>query len=372
MMSAVPVIIPLINPNENEARLVALHAKPGQKVKAGALLATLETTKSTFELAAEKSGYVLGIPKETGVLLKTGEILCYLASTKTWKAPKDKPVPTSVPEGLRITQPALQLAQQGKLDLSLLPIGPIVTESHVQKILGKGKKPGSESHELEQRANDYLAANAAKPRSVVVYGGGGHGKAVIHLLQAVGGYVIAGVIDDGKTIGDSVLDAMVIGGANSLPAVQAAGCKLAVNAVGGIGAMSSRIVVFDKLIAAGFGFPNLIHPSAVVEPDVHMAAATQVFPQAYVGSTASIGLGCIINTGAIVSHDCILEDYVNLAPGAILAGGVQVGTGTLIGMGVTVNLNVRIGARARIGNGATLKEDVPEGGIVRAGAVWPG
>jgi acetyltransferase EpsM len=40
-------------------------------------------------------------------------------------------------------------------------------------------------------------------------------------------------------------------------------------------------------------------------------------------------------------------------------------------MGVTVNLNVRIGAGARVGNSATVKADVPDGGIVRAGAVWP-
>jgi acetyltransferase-like isoleucine patch superfamily enzyme len=38
---------------------------------------------------------------------------------------------------------------------------------------------------------------------------------------------------------------------------------------------------------------------------------------------------------------------------------------------VTVNLRVKIGARARIGNGATIKQDVPAGGVVRAGSVWP-
>jgi pyruvate/2-oxoglutarate dehydrogenase complex dihydrolipoamide acyltransferase (E2) component len=47
-MEATQVIVPLINPNENEARLVAWHAKDGQKLKAGAVMATLETTKSTF------------------------------------------------------------------------------------------------------------------------------------------------------------------------------------------------------------------------------------------------------------------------------------------------------------------------------------
>jgi len=55
----------------------------------------------------------------------------------------------------------------------------------------------------------------------------------------------------------------------------------------------------------------------------------------------------------------------------MLAGEVSVGEATLIGMGVTVNLQVKIGSRVRIGNGATVKSDVPDFGVVRAGTVWP-
>jgi acetyltransferase-like isoleucine patch superfamily enzyme len=40
-------------------------------------------------------------------------------------------------------------------------------------------------------------------------------------------------------------------------------------------------------------------------------------------------------------------------------------------MGATINLRVSLGAGARIGNGATVKEDVPAKGIVRAGSTWP-
>jgi acetyltransferase-like isoleucine patch superfamily enzyme len=40
-------------------------------------------------------------------------------------------------------------------------------------------------------------------------------------------------------------------------------------------------------------------------------------------------------------------------------------------MGATINLQVQVGAGARIGNGATVKQHVPENGLVRAGATWP-
>lgn len=362
-MSAIAVTIPLINPNENEARLVALHAKAGQKVKAGAPLATLETTKSTFELTAEKAGYVLGISTKPGQLIKSGATLCYLADSKDWKPPKAKKETSAIgiPDGLRITQPALLLAQKEKLNLGTLPIGPIITEDQIRARASKNQK----------RQNLPVPDAAKEPNSIIVYGAGGHGKAVIDLLGAVGGYTLIGIIDDGQQPGDWVLDAPILGGEDLLHEIKAAGCRLAVNAVGGIGAMSSRIQVFEKLDREDYSYPILIHPSAVVEPSAKLNPGAQIFPHAYVGSSAALGKGCIVNTGAVVSHDCALADYVNLAPGAILAGAVSVGEGTLIGMGVTVNLNVRIGAGGRIGNGATVKGDVPDGGIVRAGAVWP-
>lgn len=362
-MSVIAVTIPLLNPNEDEARLVAMHAKAGQKIKAGAPLATLETTKSTFELTAEKNGYLIGVTTKPGESIKAGATLGYIADSKDWKPPnaKREAKTAGIPDGLRITQPALLLAQKENLDLKTLPIGPIITEQQIRAAIAKEKK----TEPLP------IPATAREANAVIVYGGGGHGKAVIDLLRAVGGYIVVGVIDDGRQPGDWVLDIPVIGGETLLPEVKAAGCRFAVNAVGGIGAMSSRIQVFEKLDQAGFSYPSLVHPSAVVEPSVKPGPGAQIFPHAYVGSSASLGQGCIVNTGAIVSHDCVLADYVNLAPGAILAGSVRVGKGTLIGMGVTVNLNVRVGAGARIGNGATVKADVPDGVIVRAGAIWP-
>jgi len=367
MTDALPVIVPLLNPNETEARLVSLHVKNGKAVKPGDAIAALETTKSTFELLTETKGYVAGLTAKPGEMLRAGATLCFIAKSKSWKAPKAKESKSvkadsdGVPSGLRITQPALLLAQKKGVDLAALPIGPIITEEQIQNGLSKSPKAGAFK----------IPENAASPNAVIVYGGGGHGKAVIDLLRSQGGYTLIGVIDDSREPGDPVLDTYVIGGESALAALKDAGCKLALNAVGGIGAMSSRISVFKRLRSAGFDSPTLIHPSAVIEPSAKLGAGVQVFPHAHVGSEAKLGFGCIVNTGAIVSHDCVLADYVNLAPGAILAGAVRIDAGTLIGMGVTINLNVRIGAAARVGNGATIKEDVPDGGIVRAGAIWP-
>ncbi len=337
--------------------------KEGQPVEIGDLLCTLETTKSTAELAAEAAGYVAGLAFAPGQNARAGDLLCYLASSPNWLPPaaaEPAPQPERLPENLRITRPALALARRHNLDLSRLPSGLLVTEKQVQALLGETTHP---SFSLP---GEPWAAN-----SMIIYGGGGHGKALIDLLRALGSNPIAGVIDDRLTPGEPILGVPVLGGAVILGELKKRGVQLAVNAVGGIGNISVRIKVFEQLREAGFTCPALVHPRAFIEPSARLSEGVQVFPHAYVGSAAQIGYGAIVNTGAIVSHDCQVGDYANLSPGAILAGEVTIGRAVLVGMGVTVNLQVRVGERARIGNGATVKQDVPENGIVHAGTVWP-
>lgn len=361
----VPVTIPLLNPNEPEAVLAALYVEEGEQVTAGGLLCSLETTKTAGDVSAPAAGYVAGLTAGVGETVRAGDVLCYLASEPGWQPPAaPAPAPAAegeTPSGLRITQPALALARQRGLDLARLPLGPLVTESLVRSL-------------LEQPAAEFSPPPAAfDPTAILVYGGGGHGKALIDLLRALGSYHIVGVVDDGlKPAGHpAIMGVPLLGGAEVLPELYARGVRLAVNAVGGIGNIGVRIKIFTRLLEAGFGCPAVVHPRAFVEPSAVLSPGVQVFPHAYVGSEAQVGFGAIVNTGAILSHDCRLDEYVNISPGAILAGEVQVGRAALVGMGATLNLQVKVGPAARIGNGATVKSDVPARGVVRAGAVWP-
>jgi acetyltransferase EpsM len=362
----VSITIPLLNPNEPEAVLAALNVTEGQYVSKGEILCTLETTKSTADLEAAADGYVVGLRFSQGQTARAGELLCYLADTPTWSPPSAEAPPepeTSVeqiPVGLRITTPALALARQMGVVLEKLPLGPLVTESLVR---AQFDQSGRLELEAPQAAFD--------PTAMIVYGGGGHGKSLIELIRALGSYHLVGIMDDGIPAGEIILGLPVLGGGEALAEIYARGVRLAANAVGGIGDLTIRVKVFQRLTQAGFTCPAVVHPLAFVEPSASLSPGVQVFPHAYVGSEVHLGFGTIVNTGAIVSHDCQLGNYVNISPGAILAGGVRIGDGSLVGMGATLNLLVKVGQAARIGNGATVKSDVPEGGIVRAGNIWP-
>lgn len=309
-MEIAHVMVPPVH-GETTCWISALFVKEGQPVVEGQRIGRLESADQFQDLFSPQSGYIVGLHAVPGQTVHPGDVLCYICS-----------------------QPSVQPSAAGQ-HTSLT--------SH----------PGFD------------------PRALIVYGGGGHGKTVIDLIRALGMYRIVGIIDDGLPEGSEVLDVPVIGGADDLPEWNSRGVRLAVNAVGGIGNVNVRLKVFDLLSRSGFFFPAIIHPSAVVERSAVVEAGAQIFAHAYVGSAARVGFGTVVNTGAIVHHDCVIGQVVNLSPGATLAGHVRVEDHAQIGMLATVNIKVTVGRGARLGNGCTVKGDVPPGGRVYAGAIWP-
>jgi len=354
------ILVPLLNANEPEARLVAIHVKGQQLVEKGALLFTIETTKASTDIEAPETGFVrllaaegdtLEINVRLAVITETADEPLMIASENSSAGPNE--------DTLRMTKPARQLAEELGVDLASFPADHLITEAMVRELAG-------------QDAYTEISSLQFTDSHILIYGGGGHAKAVMEMVRAIGAYQIAGIVDDGIPAGTNVLGIPVLGSRAILPQLARAGLKLAANGVGGIIDIGIRVKIFKVLEENGFSFPPLVHPSVVVEPSAQVGGGVQVFPQAYVGSSAVLQPRCMVNTGAIVSHDCKIGSYSHIAPGAMLAGHVHVGERTLVGMGVTTAIGIRIGNGARIGNSATLYADVQDRIIVKAGKVWGG
>ncbi len=370
MAQLIALKIPVINANEDQVLLAGLDVTEGQKVEIGTHLAVIETTKSSAEIVAEQDGFIVGIMFKAGDTLKVGQVWAYIADTPQgrdetltpWAKSSDSKK-GSTPDQLRITEPALALARQYRVDLEKLPTDRLITTSHIQDLL-------SEQQALSPKL-PWVQKYADLNGRMLVYGAGGHGRSLVEMIRLLPGYQVEGFVDDGINKHEELLGLPVLGGRDALQRFFDDGIHLAVNGVGGISNPTLRLEIFEFLNRIGYFCPRLIHPSAFLETTAKLAEAVQVFPLAYIGSLVKIGFGCIINTSVIISHDCILDELVNLSPGATLAGGVQVGSGSLVGMRATINLNVKVGCGARIGNGATVKADVPDHGIVPAGTTWP-
>ena len=354
------VLVPMLNANEPEARLVGLHVKDGQAVKKGTPLFTIETTKAASEIDAPADGVVRILAKE-GDILAVGEKIAVITDTADEHFEIEPATRMSVSASdLRITKPALELAKTLKIDLATLPNDRLVTEDFIRRFAA-----GTET--------EVLTIPPSNKPYLLIFGGGGHAKSIMDMVKQNGSYSIVGILDDDKVLsGKKILGIPVLGTRDLLPALLAQGVRLAANGVGGIIDIVVRVRIFDLLERAGFSLPVLIHPRATVETSAAVGDGVQVFANSYIGSDAILQPKCMVNTNAVVSHDCVVGSYTHIAPGALLAGEVQVGERTLIGMGVTTTIGIKIGNGVRIGNGAIVLADVPDRMVIQAGRYWVG
>jgi sugar O-acyltransferase (sialic acid O-acetyltransferase NeuD family) len=205
--------------------------------------------------------------------------------------------------------------------------------------------------------------------SIIVIGGGGHGRVVIEALRR-DGVVIAGVIDPARAVSALLPEGVPwLGGDEAFGKYPADQFRLA-NGVGSIGDAARRRV-FEMMKAAGYGFTRVLHPAATIAfTGVTMGEGCQIMAGAVVQPGTRIGANAIVNTRAVIDHDCIIGDHVHIAPGAVLCGDVAVGEDSHIGAGAVVIQGRRIGARCVIGAGTMVRRNVPDGTIVYAHQDW--
>lgn len=217
----------------------------------------------------------------------------------------------------------------------------------------------------------------------VVFGAGGHARAVVDVLERLGETVVAVVGDAGGH--DWHLEVLADDAAG-VARVQAGGLRAAV----GIGSAAARLRILGLLDEIRSGSleqsarsmgsselsieesarsmgeiaPPVVAATATVARDALLGAGTVVLEHAHVGPASRLGAGTIVNTGAMVEHDCTVGEAVHLAPGAVLLGGASVGARTLVGSGARVLPGVAVGCNVTVGAGAVVTRDVADGLLV--------
>lgn len=197
---------------------------------------------------------------------------------------------------------------------------------------------------------------------VVLLGGGGHCRALIDVLEAVG-MPVAGVVHGADCPLEPVLGYPPLGRDADLPSLRRR-FRRALVSVGQIKTAAVRRRLFALLLELGFEAPALCSPLARVSAHAIVGRGAAIMHHALVNAGARIGENCIINTSALVEHDCVVEDHCHIAVGAVLCGGVRVAEGAFIGAGSVCREGVRIGAGALVGCGSVVLRDVPAGAVI--------
>ncbi len=360
--------VPRESVNDEHVVVSRVYFASGQPVKHGDVVVDIETSKTTIEVTAPAGGFVEH-SLEQGMAIAVGATLFRLmdrAGIEAKTLPTGESATSAPAIGAKISKSAVARARALNVDLAVFTTG-LVSVADVERYAETMLKSATESSGIDQPTEVSITPlRHALRNHLVVLGGGGHAKMCIDILRQRNEYKIVGIVDSEKPIGTLVCGVPVIGDNSMLEQLWNEGVSCAVNGVGSVAKPAIRKALFEKLKTIGFYLPNLIHPSAVVEPSVTMGQGNQIMMGACVGSSAVLGDNCIVNSGAIVSHDCKLSSHCHIAPGAILAGSVSVGEIAVIGMGVTAYIGITIGARAMVNNGIHLFRDVMPQEIVKA------
>lgn len=197
-------------------------------------------------------------------------------------------------------------------------------------------------------------------RPVVLIGAGDHAKVLLSVLLLIGARIAAVVDSAPRRAGTVLLGLPVIGG-DVTPAAWPPDSVRLVNGVGSVGQPEPRRKVYERFKALGYEFANVVHPAAIVGPEVALGEGTQIMAGAVVQAGTRVGVNAIINTHASVDHDCRIGDHVHVAPGAVLCGSVTVEESSHIGAGAVVVQYATVGPN-------TL---VPAGSLVKSGKSAP-
>lgn len=167
-------------------------------------------------------------------------------------------------------------------------------------------------------------------QKLILLGGGGHCKSCIDVIEQEGQYVIAGILDNEKLVGQKVLGYDVIGTDADINKFIDKGYTFLIT-VGQIKTSTIRKKLFSLLYKSSAQIATVISPRAYVSKHADVGQGTIIMHDALVNAGALIGENCIINTKALIEHDAIIEDFCHISTSAVINGGGTVKEGTFFG-----------------------------------------
>jgi sugar O-acyltransferase (sialic acid O-acetyltransferase NeuD family) len=193
---------------------------------------------------------------------------------------------------------------------------------------------------------------------ILIVGSSGHAKVVIDIVQRDGRYVIAGLIDSVRAIGEQTLGCRVLGREEDLPRLADTNAVSGLLVAVGDNFLRAMVVARASKLCPTLSFPAAIHPRANIATDVSIGEGSVIMANAIANPGCTVGRFCILNTNSSLDHDSIMDDFSSLAPAAATGGNCRIGSYSAVSIGAVLAHKVCIGEHTVIGAGATVLEDI--------------
>lgn len=135
----------------------------------------------------------------------------------------------------------------------------------------------------------------------------------------------------------------------------------------GIGQPAVRSLLAEKFTRQPdrFNFPNVVHPSAIVDlGHVTLGVGNCITAGCVFTSDIVVGDFNLFNLLTTVGHDCEIGSCNVINPGVNISGGVHLSHRILVGTGAQILEGRSIADNASVGGGAVVTRDVASGATV--------
>ena len=201
-------------------------------------------------------------------------------------------------------------------------------------------------------------------KPLIIIGGGGHAAVLAELMNDRQRPVL-GFTDVQASESDSLLTGLTfLGDDAAILSSHSPDEFELVNGLGSTGKIKRRAILFNHFTAAGYGFTDIVHPTAYLSPSVTHGQGLQILAGAIANTGAQLGNNVLINSRALVEHHCTIGDHSHIASGAVVCGGCRIGQSVHIGAGAVINQGITIGDGAIIASGAVVIADVAAGSLM--------
>jgi sugar O-acyltransferase (sialic acid O-acetyltransferase NeuD family) len=128
-----------------------------------------------------------------------------------------------------------------------------------------------------------------------------------------------------------------------------------------IGDVKKKKKYCEIIYKKGGGFATLIHPTAIIGPNVRIGEGSIIGPLTQLSCEIELGKQVSVGPFSGVAHDVRIGDYVQMSSHCALNGNVAIGSEVFLGCGAIVIPGITIGDGAFIGAGSVVIRKVEPG-----------
>jgi sugar O-acyltransferase (sialic acid O-acetyltransferase NeuD family) len=198
-------------------------------------------------------------------------------------------------------------------------------------------------------------------QKLVIFGDGGHARAVADVALSSGEFEIAAVVGLNTEHSMYWLRSGIPWIAEPSFQESLFPGAAAIVGIGQIRDSDPRVRTYEKILSLGLKAATIISPHSYVSATADLGEGTIVMHGAVVNSNSRVGANTILNSKALVEHDVTVGSHSHISTGAIINGSCSIGDRSFLGSGAVIRQGVRVGSNCFVPMGALVVLDLPDG-----------